>query len=494
VSPTHKKKSPSAGRIVATVAALGVLGLTAVAGAGVTVASGAYTPSVGPSIVHSPTAKPSGTSKPSSSPTQATTYQPVNILVMGTDTRSGQGKGYGSGLGGLGRSDTTLFVHIAADRKWAEVVSIPRDTTYHLPPCAKSATVINRFNAAFAVGGPSCTIQLVEQVTKMNIDHYVIVNFNGFKNVVQQLGGVPVCATKNLSDPIVRTPGGEHGSGLYLKKGTTNLNGTQALALMRARYAFGDGSDLSRISRQQIVLSSIVRKTVSKGTLTDPSKALRVLGALTKTLTVDPGLKNLQDAVNLGLTMQGITPANVQFVRMPTLNNSDRATVRMSTQGIEMWQSIAQDRAWPALAKPKPKPTATATPTGPPLKTPPSHIQVQVLNGTGVTGAATALGNQLATEHFVFVGAGDYKTATVAKTYVMYDPGWNESARTLAAALGGVKMVPVKGLKSTLKVVLGADSPKVVAVYVPTSSASPSATTKVDGVTSAGKVQCLTGN
>jgi len=450
----------------------------------------------GDAIVHvkqSPTPKP--TSSPS--PTKAQTYEPVNILVMGTDTRSGQGKGFGSAtsLGGNGRSDTTLFVHIAADRKWAEVVSIPRDTTYHLPKCAKSPTTIARFNAAFAIGGPTCTIQLVEQVTKMPVDHYVVVNFMGFKKVVNDLGGVPVCATKNLSDPKVGTGYNAHGSGLYLKKGTTVLNGDQALALMRARYAFGDGSDLSRISRQQIVLGSIIRKTISKGTVSDPAKALKVLGALSSAITVDPGLAKLQDAVNLGLTMQGVKPANVQFVRMPTYNNSDRATVRMNTQGIEMWASLAQDKPWPALPKPKPKPTGpVATPSGKPLKTPPSHIQVQVLNGSGTVGAATTLGNSLHAQGYVFLGAGNYTSSTVKQTFIQYDPAWDESARTLSTSLGGVKMVKVKGLKGTLKVVLGSDNPKVVAVLVATPKPTPTYVgPQGTGITTAGKVQCLTG-
>ena len=482
-----RKSGPSIGRIVATVTSVGVLGLTAVTGAVAFVGQRNYNVIPGAPIVHvnasaNPVAK-------------GQTYAPVNILVMGTDTRSGQGKQYGSAshYGGLGRSDTVLFVHIAANRKWAQVVSIPRDTTFHLPACAHAPTVITRFNAAFAGGGPLCTIKTVEQVTKMNIDHYVVVNFSGFKKVVNDLGGVPICTKVTIQDKL---------SGLYLSKGNHVLNGDQALGLMRARYTLGDGSDLSRITRQQVVLSSIIRKTISAGTLSNPVKATHVLGAISSTLTVDPGLANLQDAVNLGLTLQGIRPADIQFVRMPTLNNSDRATVRMSTSGIAMWATLAQDQSWPPLPKAgtKPKPGTVKT-AGAPLKTPPSHIQVQVLNANGVVGAATALGNQLTAKGFVFLGAGDYKSGHQATTFVRYDPGWNESARTLAASLGGVKMVAVPGLKGTLQVVLGADNPKVIAVYVPTSTTtSPGTlpTTQQDGlpgegITTAGAVKCITG-
>jgi LCP family protein required for cell wall assembly len=489
--PVSKRKT-SAGRVVATVAAVGVLGLTTVTGVAATLERWNYHVHKGAAIVHisqSPTPTPSATS------TKHETYSAVNILVMGTDTRTGQGKGYGSTAdsSGNGHSDTTLFVHIPADRSWAEVVSIPRDTTYHLPKCAKSQHVIDRFNAAFAGGGAICTIQLIEQITKRNVDHYVVVHLNDFKKVVNVLGGVPVCTTAKISDPLTGTGASEEGTNLVLQKGWTNLNGTQALQLMRARAHLGDGSDLSRISRQQIVLSAIVRKIVSKGTLENPAKAFSVLSALSSAMTTDPDLADPQKAADFGLTLRGVKPSNIQFVRMPTLPNSDRATVRMSSKAIAMWAALAQDHPWPALPKPHPKPTGPVIPSGKPLKTLPSHIQVQVLNGTGVPGAATTLGDALHAKGFAFIGAGNYTTSTVAKTFIEYDPKWNESARTLAASLGGVQMVKVAGLKGTLKVVLGKDKPTVVAVYVATPK--PRATyvgPQGTGVTTANKTTCIT--
>jgi LCP family protein required for cell wall assembly len=482
----------SAGRVLATVAALCVLGLTAVTGAAATITKLNYHVHKGAPIVH---ISQSPTPTPSVSSSTHQTYQAVNILVMGTDTRTGQGKGYGSTAdsSGNGHSDTTLLVHVAADRTWAEVVSIPRDTTYHLPKCAKSQHIIDRFNAAFAGGGAICTIQLVEQITKRNVDHYVVVHLNDFKQVVNDLGGVPVCASAKISDPLTGTGSSEEGTNLVLRKGWTNLNGTQALQLMRARAHLGDGSDLSRISRQQIVLSAIVRKIVSKGTLENPARALSVLNALTSAVTADPDLADPQKAADFGLTLQGIKPSNIEFVRMPTLPNSDGATVRMSSQAIAMWTALAQDRPWPALAKPHPKPTGVVAPPGKPLKTLPSHVQVQVLNGSGVPGAATTLGNALHAKGFAFIGAGNYKSSKVAHTFIEYDPNWNESARTLGASLGGVPMVKVPGLKGTLKVVLGSDQPSVVAVYVATPK--PAATyigPQGTGVTTANKTTCIT--
>ena len=490
-----RRRRHSGLRLLATIASVATLAVTGVLGVVTAIVNNAFDPGTGGEIVHVvPTPSPSS----SSTPAQPGNYTATNILVMGTDTRTGQGSGFGSAAdsSGNGHSDTTLLVHVPASRKWAEVISIPRDTTYHMPKCAKSAHTIDRFNVAFAGGGAICTIQLVESVTGLRIDHYVVVKFSGFQRVVNDLGGIPVCATRNLADPIVKTSSGTHGSGLYLKKGTTILNGDQALKLMRARYAFGDGSDLSRIDRQQIVLGAIVRKTVSAGTLSSPTKALNVLNAISKSVTLDPGLAKLQNSINFALTLGGVTPANVQFVRMPTLNNNDGATIRMSTEAKRMWATIGDDKPWPALPKPKPKPTAsaTSTPTGPPLKTPPSHVSVVVYNGSGVTGAATSLGNNLhTTDGFVFLGAKDWKTSDVTKTYIRYDPRWDQSARTLAAALGGVKTVPIKGLNGTLQVVLGTDAPKVVKVSV-SASATPTPTTTVGTtVTTAGKVKCISG-
>jgi hypothetical protein len=144
------------------------------------------------------------------------------------------------------------------------------------------------------------------------------------------------------------------------------------------------------------------------------------------------------------------------------------------------------------LPKPHPKPTGIVTPPGKPLKTAPSHVQVQVLNGTGVPGAATTLGNSLQAKGFVFIGAGNYKSSTVARTFIEYDPNWNESARTLAASLGGVSMVKVPGLKGTLKVVLGKDKPTVIAVYVATPKPRPTYVgPQGTGVTTANKTTCI---
>src|SRR6201994_4782865 len=176
--------------------------------------------------------------------------QAENILIIGSDTRFGQGKGYGSGLV-TDQSDTTMIMHIAANRQWAEVMSIPRDSYVAIPSCKEgngqmSAPHTFKINEAYAIGnldgnhtdlGVACTIKTVEHDTGIYIDHFVVVNFTGFQNMVSALGGVEECNTQPISDPL---------SGLKLSAGQHLLNPTQALAYVRARYTLGDGSDPER--------------------------------------------------------------------------------------------------------------------------------------------------------------------------------------------------------------------------------------------------------
>ena len=180
--------------------------------------------------------------------------QAENILVIGSDTRIGQGRGYGSsGQLNTDHSDTLLIVHIAANRQWADVLSIPRDSWVSIPACRMgngqlASPQTFKINEAFTIGnlygnktdlGTACTIKTVEADTGIRIDHFVNVNFAGFKDMVNAVGGVPECNTTRINDPK---------SGLHLSRGHHLLNGRQALGYVRARYTLGDGSDLERIS------------------------------------------------------------------------------------------------------------------------------------------------------------------------------------------------------------------------------------------------------
>ncbi len=363
-----------------------------------------------------------GSNRPTKvAPTEPTEYEALNILVMGTDTRTGQGNDFGdpgTTASGNGHSDTTILLHVSADRSRAFAVSIPRDSWVTRPSCkdGDTSTVTGRFNEAFAAGGPSCTIRAVEALTDVRVDHFFVVDFKGFQSVVDSVGGVPICLAEAVDDPK---------SGLKLDKGTHVLDGTQALAFARARKTLGDGSDLSRIDRQQVFLSSLIRQVQSKSLLTDLPTLYSVLDSVTKSLTVDTGLGTLEDLKNLALSMQGLTSSKVKFLTVPWVARPDGATIEWNTAKAEpMWQAMINDTAYP--------PSASQL-DGKPLKTAPSAVRVKVLNGSGVNGQARKAAEQLTAQGFVVVGV-DTAPADLDTTSITYDPTYDESMRTLAFA------------------------------------------------------------
>ena len=251
--------------------------------------------------------------------------QAENILVIGSDTRFGQGKGYGTGLV-TDQSDTTMIVHIAANRQWAEVMSIPRDSYVAIPACKMgngqmSAPHNFKINEAYAIGnldgnhtalGVACTMKTVEHDTGIYLDHFVVVNFTGFQNMVSALGGVEECNTQPINDPK---------SHLRLTAGKHLLNPKQALSYVRARYTLGDGSDLERIGRQQAFMSSLVQRVKSK--LLNPVAIYRFLDAATKSLTIDTKLGGATGLYNLASSLRSLPANKVAFFTLPTYPRSE---------------------------------------------------------------------------------------------------------------------------------------------------------------------------
>ncbi len=183
--------------------------------------------------------------------------EPLNILVMGSDTREGEGNNIDGLTGGGERSDTTIMFHLSADRESAYGISIPRDTLVDRPDCYdKNGDAIPgaqdvMWNEAFSVGGPACTIQQFEQLTDIRLDNYVVLDFQGFKDMVDAIDGVEVCIPEDIEDP-------EHG--INIPAGTREIRGKEALNYVRARYTLGDGSDIGRIKRQQAFIAAMANK------------------------------------------------------------------------------------------------------------------------------------------------------------------------------------------------------------------------------------------
>lgn len=365
--------------------------------------------------------------------------QPVNILVMGSDTREGQGDAYGSAAVIEGaRSDTTLLVHLAADRSSVTAVSIPRDLLVTLPECtmadgSRTSPYRDRFNAAFSVGGPECTIRTVSALTGLPLHHFVVVDFAAFRAAIDALGGVEVCLTEAVDDPK---------AGLSLPAGVSRVGGEQALAFVRARETLGDGSDLARIERQQAFLGSLVREATSKDLLTDPIRLVRSLDAATQSVTTDAGLAWLPRTVSIARSLAGIEPAQVSFTTLPYVYNDDQLTVSVDQPRLDLLVAVlAEDVPWPFPAS-----------SAEPVALPPGQVSVSVVNASGRSGQAGLVATALAEQGFVVAGLDD--AATQPETQVRYPEGAEERAATVAAAVDGAALVPDPAV-STVTLLLG---------------------------------------
>lgn len=395
----------------------------------------------------------------------------MNLLLMGSDTRAGQGKGFGTAGGA--RSDTTLLVHLYEGRRKALVVSIPRDTLVTIPPCKNSdgkqfGTWTTKFNAAFAIGGPVCTIKTIKAETGIKIDSFVVVDFKGFKNVVDALGGVDVCLSTPAYDP--KTSGGG-GSGLNLPAGWSHINGNQALAFVRARETLGDGSDLSRIQRQQEFLSSMLRGIDGSGLLTSPSTVLNVLNNITSSLAVSPDLANVQALSDLALSMANLKPANINFVTTPYTLKGD-GNVHWTAETEKLWKAIKADKPYAkaeAAASATPAPSSSASPSVQ-IVTPPSEIHVTVLNATSDKTLGNTVAKALKKQGFKIdkVGTAPKKTAT---TKVRYNPAWLGGAQTLAYAMRTSVFIENPKLSKSITIVIGRDFTSVRKVVLTTQTA-----------------------
>ncbi|MFD5737661.1 LCP family protein [Streptomyces sioyaensis] len=234
-----------------------------------------------------------------------------NVLLIGSDSRKGGNRRYGRSSGQ--RSDTTMLLHLAADRKSATAVSIPRDLMVEVPHCKRADGTETgprtaQFNSAFALGGPACTIRTVEKLTRIRIAHYMILDFVGFTRMVDAVGGVQVCLNRPVQDTEAH---------LTLPAGRQTLHGEAALGYVRARKSLGNGSDTQRMQRQQQFLGALVKKVQSNGVLLNPTRLYPVLDAATSSLTTDAALASLRGLYELVRSTRSIPTDRVQFLTVP---------------------------------------------------------------------------------------------------------------------------------------------------------------------------------
>jgi LCP family protein required for cell wall assembly len=237
-----------------------------------------------------------------------------NLLIVGSDTRADQGAQFGKDDGVL--NDVTMLVHVSADQSNAVAVSIPRDMVVPIPACLREdgkgnygAMSAQPINNTLAYGGLPCTVLTVEMLTGLKIPFAALITFQGVIQMSTAVGGVPVCINGPLIDKY---------SGISLPKaGTYTLAGGDALAFLRSRHGVGDGSDLGRISSQQVFLSSLVRTVKSNDTLTNFTKLFRLATAASQNMTLSNSLKNVNTMASLALVLRGIPLDRITFVQYP---------------------------------------------------------------------------------------------------------------------------------------------------------------------------------
>ncbi|HEY0952537.1 LCP family protein [Nocardioides sp.] len=267
---------------------------------------------------------------------------PLNVLVMGSDSRDCAGCNIDNLTGGGQRSDTTILFHLSADRERAYGISIPRDSIVDRPDCRTEdgETIPGAdnvmWNEAFALGGPACTIQQFEQLTDIRLDHFVVVDFEGFQGMVDAIGGVEVCIPEPIVDPA---------HGINIEAGTRKLKGKEALNYVRERYVVGNGSDIGRMKRQQAFIGSMAHQVVTAGTLARPDHLVGFLNAATQSLTVDPGLQNVWKIAKLGVEFKGIGLDNIQFLTIPNIPDpaDPNRLVWKEPDAKQVWHKVALD-------------------------------------------------------------------------------------------------------------------------------------------------------
>ncbi|MGW0471345.1 LCP family protein [Streptomyces coeruleorubidus] len=382
----------------------------------------------------------------------------INVLLIGTDKRTGKGNENYGDSGSVGHADTTILLHVSKDRSNATALSIPRDLIVDVPDCPTTqedgsqkiipGTQQARFNTSLGQDGrtPSCTMRTVTELTGVKPDNFMVADFNAVKTLTSAVGGVEVCLGKDIDDPD---------SHLKLSKGTHTIEGEQALAFVRTRHAVGFGGDLSRIGLQQQFLSALMRKLKSNDTLTSPSKMLDLAEAGTKALTVDSQLDSIGKLKDLGLELGKLDTKNLTFTTTPVIDNPTekvKSTVVLNeSTAPQVFDMIKNDVSFTAVKEQKKKEAAAVAARLKGTKAPASEVRVRILNGGADPGSAQETLSWLQVEEGVTKSenAGN-APAEGAKTTLEYAPDQADQARRLADIMGlpGSAMKPGESVEN----------------------------------------------
>ncbi|MFF8233822.1 LCP family protein [Streptomyces caelestis] len=367
-----------------------------------------------------------------------------SILIIGTDKRTGEGnEGYGD-KGSSGHADTTILLHVAKDRSNATALSIPRDLIVNIPDCPTkledgSEKIVPglrgvRFNRSLGESGrdPGCTMRTVKENTGIQVDHFMMADFNAVKTLTTAVDGVDVCVEKPVNDKE---------SKLVLPAGESKVEGEQALAFVRTRKSFGNSGDLDRIKVQQQFLGSLMRKMSSGDTLTSPSKLLKLAEAATEALTVDQAIGSVGTLKDVALELKKVPTKNISFATVPVVDNPAeqvKATVILDqTKAPQVFDMIKNDVSFTEVKEQKKKEKDAQAARLKGTKAPASEVRVRVLNGSAVSGAAQKTLQYLQVEEGVTKSEnGGNAPAELARTTLEYAPDQADQARRLADIMG----------------------------------------------------------
>ncbi|MFF3452437.1 LCP family protein [Streptomyces sp. NPDC002667] len=386
----------------------------------------------------------------------------MNLLLVGTDGREkiteAERRKFRLGGAPCHCTDTVMIVHISEDRDRASIVSLPRDSYAEAPAHTDEVTGQRhgphplKLNAAYAEGGPTLTVRTVENMTHVKIDHYLEVDFTSFMKTVDVLGGVRICTAQPLKDRY---------TGLDLAAGSHLLGGGQALQYVRSRHTDGS-SDLGRMKRQQRFLAALVSRATSSGVLLNPMKFRDVTRAVLGSVRADRGF-GTDELLDLGRAMRNFSPSSSEFTTVPIGQMAYAVKGIGSTlkwdepKARTLFAALRDDRPLAAPHAPRAQAVRVAVA--------PQQIRVQIENGTATTGLGKRVDGALAAAGFRTTGRPTTAPdTTVRRTVVSYDPRWDRSAKSLAAALPGAELRAVPGQGPLLKVIAGADFKQVTRV------------------------------
>ena len=402
----------------------------------------------------------------------------INLLLVGTDGRDGITRAekatYRLGGAPCHCTDTIMLVHLSEDGKRASVVSLPRDSYAELPEHTDGTTGKKhkphpvKLNAAYAEGGPNLTVRTVEHMTGVKISHYLEVDFTSFMKTVDALGGVEICTPKQLKDSY---------TGLDLTPGTHTLDGGQALQYVRSRH-LDAASDLGRMQRQQRFVAALINRATGSGVLLNPVKFREVTSAMLGSVRADPGF-GTEQLLGLNEAMHGFSPSSSEFTSVPLSGSGVSvkgigSTVKWDpAKSKALFRALRADKPLTPPKRPGGPAASSAAPAAPGpagkkatlVEVKPAEIRVQVYNGTRTDGLGKEVDEALRATGFHTSGsplASDVRNAR--RTVVMYDPRWDRSAKSLAAALPGSELRAVKRQGALLKVMAGTDYKAVTPV------------------------------